>query len=266
MKIFISADIEGTAGIAHWDEAERTHPDYAEFRDLMTGEVLAACEGALAAGATDVVIKDAHDSGRNLALNRLSENVKIMRGWSGHPDAMMFGIDSSFTAAIYTGYHSKAGSEANPLAHTTNLRISRLILNGEIASEFTINSLIAARHGVPSVFLSGDAEMCLDAMALVPGIHTVPTLEGFGRASLSISPARARQAIREGVEKALGTVSSHQIPDASGPFEISLEFVNPSDSWRCSWYPGAYLNGPRAVGFKADTLFEIQRALRFLTQ
>ncbi|WP_054007800.1 M55 family metallopeptidase [Cypionkella psychrotolerans] len=266
VEIFISTDIEGTAGIAHWDEAERSHADYEEFRDLMTGEVLAACEGALAAGATEVVIKDAHDSGQNLALNRLPENVKIMRGWSGHPDAMMFGIDPSFAAAIYTDYHSKAVFQANPLAHSTNLRISRLILNGEVASEFTMNSLTAARHTVSSVFLSGDAEMCRHAVALVPGIHTVATLEGFGRASLSISPARARQAIRDGVEKALKTASSHRTPAAGGPFEISLEFVTPSDAWRSSFYPGAYLNSPRAVGFKGDTIFEIQRALRFLTQ
>lgn len=265
MKIFLSADIEGTAGIAHWDEAERTHPDYAEFRELMTGEVVAACEGARAAGATEVVVKDAHDSARNLILDRLPDYVKIMRGWSGHPDAMMFGLDSSFAAAIYTGYHSKAGSEANPLAHTTTLRISRLILNGEVASEFTMNSLTAARHGVPTAFLSGDAEICADAMALVPGMKTVPTLEGFGRAALSISPKRARQAIREGVEAALANVSTSQMPAQQGPFEISLEFVNPTDAWRVSWYPGAYLNGPRAVGFKADSIFDIQRALRFLT-
>ena len=73
MKVFISADIEGTAGIAHWNEADRTHPDWAEFRALMTGEVVAACEGARAAGATEVVIKDAHDSGRNLLHDRLPD-------------------------------------------------------------------------------------------------------------------------------------------------------------------------------------------------
>lgn len=265
MKIFLSADIEGTAGIVHWDEAERSHPDYAEFRNLMTAEVVAACEGARAAGASEVVIKDAHDSGRNLILDRLPDYARIMRGWSGHPDGMMFGLGPDFAAAIYTGYHAKAGSESNPLAHTTNLRISRLLVNGEIASEFTINMLCAARHGVPSVFLSGDAEICADARALVPHIHTVPTLEGFGRASLSIAPVRARDAIRKGVESALSAIPSRPEPPVEGPFELVIEFVNPTDAWRASWYPGAYVCGPRSVGFKADEFFEIQRALRFLT-
>ena len=264
MKIFLSADIEGTAGIAHWDEAERTHPDYAEFRALMTAEVVAACEGARAAGATEVVIKDAHDSGRNLILDRLPDYARIMRGWSGHPDGMMFGIDASFAAAIYTGYHAKAGSEANPLAHTTTLRISRLLLNGEVASEFTVNALCAARYGVASAFLSGDAEICSDARALVPGLAAVETLQGFGRAALSLSPARAREAIREGVEAALRTRAG-SVPPLQGPFEVVVEFNNPTDAWRASWYPGARQPGPRAVAFAATDFFEIQRALRFLT-
>lgn len=180
MKVFISADMEGTAGIAHWDETERTHPDWAEYRELMTGEVVAACEGARAAGATEVLVKDAHDSARNLIADRLPDFARIVRGWSGHPDAMMFGLDASFHAAVYTGYHAKAGTEDNLLAHTSNLRISRLLLNGEVASEFTMNALCAARYGVRSAFLSGDAGICADAEAFAPGIVTLPTLEGHG--------------------------------------------------------------------------------------
>lgn len=265
MKIFLSADIEGTAGIAHWDEAERTHADYAEFRSLMTAEVVAACEGARAAGATEVVIKDAHDSGRNLILDRLPDYARIMRGWSGHPDGMMFGLGPDFAAAVYTGYHAKAGSEANPLAHTTTLRISRILLNGSVASEFTFNALCAARYGVPSVFLSGDAEICEDARQLAPGLYTVSTMEGFGRASLSITPSRACSAIREGVTAALSAIQPTSVPRLEGPFEISIEFSNPTDAWRAAWYPGATSTGSRTVVFKTQEFFEIQRALRFMT-
>lgn len=264
MKIFLSADIEGTAGIAHWDEAERGKADYDEFRELMTAEVIAACEGARAAGVCEVVIKDAHDSGRNIILDRLPSFVKIMRGWSGHPDAMMFGLNSEFSAAIYTGYHAKAGSEANPLAHTTTTRVSRVRLNGEIASEFTFNTLCAAHYNVPSIFISGDSEICSDAKALHPAIHTVSTLDGFGRASLSLAPAKAREAIIEGVKTAVLGISDQTILNYSGPYEISLEFVNPTDAYRASWYPGAYEMEPRTVGFKSDVFFEIQRALRFM--
>jgi D-amino peptidase len=264
MKVFVSADIEGTAGIAHWDEAERTHPDWTEFRALMTAEVVAACEGARAAGATEVVVKDAHDSGRNLILDRLPDYVRIVRGWSGHPDSMMFGLDAGFAAAVYTGYHSKAGAEANPLAHTSNLRISRLILNGEVASEFTVNALCAAGYGVPSVFLSGDAGICAEARAMVPGLATVETLDGKGRASTSISPAWSRRLIREGVAAALSGDFAQALPERTERYEVVIEFNNPTDAYRAGWYPGAWAHGPRAVAFASADFAEILRALLFL--
>ena len=264
MKIFISADIEGTAGIHSWDEAERTHADYREFRELMTAEVLAACEGALAAGATEIVIKDAHDSGRNLILDRMPACARIVRGWSGHPDGMMFGADESFDAALYTGYHSKAGVEDNPLAHTSTLRISRLLLNGEIASEFTLNALCAARYGLRSVFLSGDEGICTDARALVPGIVTAATLKGVGAATISLAPAAARAAIREGVESALSDRARQALPLIPDNVEMVIEFSNPVDAYRASWYPGVRTAGPRAVAFASNDYFEVLRAYRFM--
>lgn len=264
MKVFISADIEGTAGIADWDETLRTHADWIEFRALMTEEVVAACDGARAAGATEVVIKDAHDSARNLIVERLPAFARVIRGWSGHPDGMMFGLDRSFSAAIYTGYHSKAGTEDNPLAHTSNLRISRLMLNGEIASEFTLNALCAALYDVPSALIAGDAGICTDARTMIPGIGTVETLRGFGPASDSISPARSRELIREGVEAALAGDLRANIPPVAGPYEVVIEFNTPVDAYRGSWYPGAKTHGPRAVGFASDDFFEILRALRFM--
>lgn len=264
MKVFISADIEGTAGIATWSEADRNHPDYPQFRDLMTAEVVAACEGARAAGATEVVVKDAHDSGRNLMIDQLPEYVRVIRNWPGHPDSMMFGLAGDFAAAIYTDYHSKAGTEANPLAHTSNLRISRLILNGEVASEFTVNALCAAGYGVPSAFIAGDAGICADARAMVPGIGTVETLEGFGPATISLAPARARAAIRNGVERALQDALAGRMPQKAPHYEVVVEYVNPVDAYRASWYPGARAHGPRAVAYEAEKFFEIQRALRFM--
>ena len=121
MKVFISVDIEGCAGITHWDEAGKTHPDYAEFREIMTGEAIAAIEGAKAAGAKEILLKDAHSSGRNLIIERLPADVKLVRSWAGHPFCMVQELDSSFDAVLMIGYHASAGSEANSLAHTLSL-------------------------------------------------------------------------------------------------------------------------------------------------
>ncbi|HTI00721.1 MAG TPA: M55 family metallopeptidase [Acidisoma sp.] len=264
MRVFISADIEGTAGIVHWDEANRAESDYGEFRALMTAEVVAACEGARAAGAEEVVIKDAHASARNLIVDQLPDYVRVVRGWSGHPDLMMFGLGSDFSAAIYTGYHGKAGSESNPLAHTLTGRINRLLLNGEVASEFTLNALCAARYGVPSVFLAGDSGICADAQAMVSGIATVATLEGAGHGAISLSPGRAREMIRDGVERSLSKDLTGQVPTIAEHYELVVEFNNPSDAYKAAWYPGAKVHGPRAVAFAAIEFFDVQRAVRFM--
>lgn len=265
MKIFISADIEGTAGIAAWDETRRSAPDdYLEFRALMTEELVAACEGAREAGAEEILIKDAHDSGRNLILERLPAYTRIIRGWSGHPDGMMFGVAPDHHAAIYTGYHSKAGTETNPLAHTSNTRISRLLLNGAVASELTMNALCAAEYGVPSAFLSGDAGICADAESGIAGILTVATLEGTGPATKSLAPIRARTAIREGVRAALSRDVSALLPRTAPAYEMVIEFNNPVDAYRASWFPGAKTHGPRAVAFESTSFFEIRRAYQFM--
>lgn len=265
MKVFISADIEGTAGIAHWDEANAQHADYAQFSALMTAEVVAACEGARAAGASEVLIKDAHWSGRNILVGELPDYARLIRGWSGHPDGMMFGVGADCAAAIYTGYHSKAGSEANPLAHTSTLRISRLLLNGEVASELTLNALCAARYGVPSAFVSGDAGICEDARAMIPGVTTVETMTGVGASTNSLAPKRARAAIREGVEAALKAGDLRgRTPTSAESYELTIEFSNPHDAYNGSWYPGARVAGPRAISFVSGDFFEILRAYKFM--
>lgn len=265
MKVFISADMEGTAGIATWSETERDHPDHAEFRQYMTDEVIAACEGARAAGASEVLVKDAHDFGRNLVIGRLPAYARVIRDWSGHPDSMMFGLDPSFAAAIYTGYHNRAGAETNPLAHTLTGRIMRITINGEPASEFTLNARTAARYGVPSVFLAGDAGMCEAARAFVPGIETVATSIGFGPATNALSPARSVALIREGVERAVANRRAEMTPAMPDRYEMVIEYNNPVSAFRAQWFPGAEICGERKVRWTVADAFEIQRILRFVS-
>lgn len=264
MKVFICADIEGTAGITDWDEAEKGKPDYAEFRSLMTAEIVAACDGARAAGASEIVVKDAHWTARNLLVDELGPDVRILRGWSGHPDRMMFGLDETFDAAVHVGHHAKSGSDANPLAHSFTRRVSRITLNGATASEFTFNALTAARYGVPTVFLSGDAEICADARALVPGIATVETIAGFGAATLSLSPAASRAAIRDTVERALKAPVTGTVAALAAAYELVMEFSTPVDAYRGSWYPGVEHPSPRTLVFRTTDYFEVQRALQFI--
>ena len=105
MKVYISADIEGVCGSTHWDEADNNKKDYTEFQKQMTAEVAAACKGAMAAGAKEIVVQDAHGTGRNITAKDLPDSVKLIRGWSGSPYAMVQELDNTFDALMFIGYH-----------------------------------------------------------------------------------------------------------------------------------------------------------------
>jgi len=264
MKIYISADIEGIAGISHWDEARKAHATYQEFRAEMTEEVVAACDGAIAAGATEILIKDAHDTGRNIIASRLPDCARLIRGWSGHPLAMVQELDASFAALVLVGYHAKAGSQDNPLAHTLTLDIAGLRLNGELCSEFRMHSYAAALYGVPVVFLSGDKGICAEAAELIPALEPVAVSEARGSSTISMPPALAQRLIRKGVGSSLkGDLARFRLmlPES---FVLEVSFNNPTDAYRKAWYPGAKQSGPRTVYFESDDYFEVLRAIRFI--
>ena len=264
MKVYISVDIEGVAGITHWDEATKTHATYPEFRALMTAEALAACRGAIAAGATEILLKDAHDSGRNILTEELPDCVRIIRGWSGYPASMTQELDASFAAAMFIGYHSRAGSETNPLAHTMNLTVDRMLLNGAPISEFVLHAYAAALHQVPVVLVSGDAGICADVKAVNSAIGTVAVSEGVGRSSISIAPRKSRQLIEAAATAAL--TGNRQACQLTLPqsFTLDIVFNNPTNAHAASWYPGAQHVGNRTVRFETNAYFEVLRAVKFM--
>jgi D-amino peptidase len=264
MKIYISADIEGTAGITNWDEARKTHPDYPEHRLEMTREVLAACEGANAAGAKEILIKDAHATGRNILQADLPVNARLVRGWSGHPMSMVQELDKSFDAALFVGYHSKAGDETNPLAHTLNLDIMRMRINGVPTSEFLLHAYAAAYVGVPVVFVSGDWQLCTDIKDTNPSITALAVSEGIGPSTVSLSPKAACAQIRDGVEQALRGDLKKGLLTLPKQFTLEIEFNNPVKAYKSSWYPGCKHVGERTIRFETGDYFEVMRALKFI--
>ena len=192
MRLYLSADIEGTCGIADWAETERaTMDDYRPFAAQMTAEVAAACEGAVAAGAEDILVKDAHDSARNLDAARLPRQARVLRGWTGDPLCMMAGLErGAFGGVLFTGYHAWGCCGGNPLSHTMTTACDQVTLNGVPASEFLINAYTALYFGVPVAFLSGDRELCAFAQDWLPGLVAVPVNEGRGGGVLSMPPGR----------------------------------------------------------------------------
>lgn len=265
MKIFISADIEGITGCTHWNETEKNHNDYDYFAKQMTLEVNAACEGAIEAGAKEIVIKDAHDSGRNIDHNLLPRNTKIVRGWAGGLYSMVQELDDTFDALMFIGYHSAGGTDTNPLAHSMNNSILDYIkINEKIASEFIIHSYIAAYLDIPVVFLSGDAGLCKEVKEVNENIRTVAVKEGIGNSTINIHPGLAIDLIKKGVNDALSKDLSLNKIELPKRFALEIRYKDHINAYRASFYPGVKKVDENTLRFKTNDYMEVLRAIHFM--
>ena len=263
-KFFISADIEGTCGIAHWDETSRDKADYAYFSQQMTREVAAACEGLnAAADAEEIFVKDAHDSARNVQPDLLPENVRIFRGWGRDPWAMMSGIDESFDGVVFTGYHSAVSWDGNPLSHTMNTQNIAVKVNGEIASELMLNSLTASLCGVPVLMVTGDAMLCRWMNKACPATLTVPVNEGRGNGCISMQPAKAVRLIRETAEKAAKLDPRACLFPMPEHFTVEVSYRQHQSARGNSFYPGAKQIDSRTIVYESDKWFDCLTFLHF---
>lgn len=184
----------------------------------MSSEVAAACEGAIAGGATEIVVKDAHDSACNIYPDMLPEQASILRSWARHPYSMMAGLDASFDGVMFTGYHSAASMPTNPLSHTMNGKNVYVKINDIICPELFINALTAAYEGKPIYLLTGDKGLCEWLHKMNANIPTVAVSEGMGGASPVHQPASGREAHPRGGGK--GAV--HRPQEADVPHAGSL--------------------------------------------
>lgn len=264
MKIFISADIEGVNNIVSWDETDNKYPEYSYFRKQMTDEVSHACLGAESVGVKDILVKDAHDSARNLILKDLPEFVKLHRGWEGCPCSMMAGLDKTFDAVMFIGYHSPSSSDGNPLSHTMNLRNQYVKINGELASEFYINALYASYLGIPVAFLSGDKKLTEWVKTQNPNIETVATKEGSHGAVISKHPNVTNKEIEEIVKVALSKNLKDNIIKLPSHFEVEIQYKKFNDAYNASFYPGCKLINENTVVFNHNDYYEVLRALKFI--
>ncbi len=265
MKVYISADMEGITGITHWNETDKLKSDYGYFVEQMTREVAAACEGAIKGGATEIWVKDAHETGRNIDPSALPENVRLIRGWSGHPYAMVQGLDPSFDALLFIGYHSWAGSNYNPLAHTMDAHgIQYIKINDQYASEFMIHAYAAASLGVPVAFISGDKGLMDEAKVLNVNMRTLAVNEGIGDSTISIHPHVAVEQMKKEVEVALKgnlELCSIKVPEK---FQVEISFAEHKKAYKASFYPGVKQLSAHGVAFEAKDYFEVLRMMSFV--
>jgi|WetSurMetagenome_2_1015567.scaffolds.fasta_scaffold334599_1 D-amino peptidase len=261
LKVFISVDMEGVAGLIHWDETSQGGPDYQLFRTLMTGEANAAVRGAFEGGATEVVVRDAHDSARNILPDQIDARARLIREWNG-PLSMMEGIDKTFDAVVFIGNHARAGTPNAVLKHTMSLSLFDVVLNGVRLPEAAWNAAIAGYFDVPVVFLSGDTAICKQIQEIVGPIETVAVKDGMGPAASMIHPLKAQEMIQSGVRSALKNLKAYKAYKAASPFKLEIVFNDENQARRASYIPGADRTGERSVAFTATDFMDIVKYFR----
>lgn len=265
MKVFISADIEGLTSTARREDCLVGGYDYERNRKEMTREVVAACEGAHAAGADLIVVKDAHGPAISILPEELPEYVQLARGWAVEPTLMVEGIDETFDAAFFVGYHNAAGTGSNVLGHTiSSSKVQSITINGKLASEFYIYSNMCAYFGVPSVLLTGDQGLCEDSKDLHPGLVTVPVCQGVGGRVQGLSPKLACKLIREAAEKALKQDLKKALVTPPTDVRVEVCYKEHGNAYANSFYPGAELVNPNTIAFQATDWYELGRFLAFV--
>ena len=264
IKVFISVDMEGITGVVNWEDVSRSGKDYDYFRRIMTLETNAAVEGALAAGATEIVVRDSHGSGRNILPELLNQRARLLRDWSGGPLSMMEGIDESFDAVVFVGYHAKAGTPDALLDHTSSGNVTDVSINGVSLPEAGYNALIAGHFGVPVAFVAGDRAICDQVEVLFGTVETVAVKQGIGSAALNLHPAVTRDQIRTGVESALSNLNRFQPYDLGSPYTLVLTMKDEVVVYNGSFYPGAERTGEWELTFSADNIIDVMTAYSFM--
>jgi D-amino peptidase len=264
-KVYISVDLEGIAGVVTGDQLGPTGFEYGRAREFMTGEALAAIAAAREAGATEILVSDSHGNGESLLIDQFPDDVRIVRSWP-RPLMMMEGIDSTFAAAIFIGYHASTTSPAGVRAHTiSSANLASVSLNGVAMPEAGINAAIAGRFGVPVVFVSGDDVAVEETRRLLGDVEgaVVKRAISFHSAS-TMTPKAAQQLIRERVKAALARRSAFKPYVVRAPITLDVVFKNYRPAEVLAYLPIVQRTTSHGIRFSGKDMVEVSRFLEFI--
>jgi D-amino peptidase len=264
VKVFISVDMEGIGGVVSSEQLGPTGFEYAKFREYMTAEALAAIQGAQMAGATEFVVADAHGNMQNLLIDRFPPGVTIVRG-APRPLMMMEGIDSSFSAAIFIGYHSATTNPQGVRAHTiSSATFAAVRLNERPMSESAINALIAGYFGVPVVMVSGDEQAVGEVQRMLPGVEGAVVKRSISfHAAAVMSPEASQELITRRARVAITRLKEFRALPATGPFRLELTYKSYTPAEMMAYLPGVERVDSHTIRFRAASIIEVSRFLEF---
>lgn len=269
LKVYISVDMEGIAGVVASSQTGSSGSNYEWARRQMLGEANAAIEGAFLAGATEVLVNDSHGSQVNLKADELDRRATLITG-QPKPLGMAQGVDSTFDAAVYIGYHA-AGSSADAVhGHTFSGALKTVKLNGTEVGEYGLNAMVAGHFGVPVVFMSGDKAAVEMAQAFIPGLDVLSVKEGIGNyAARTMHPLEAREKTTQGVRAALVKRIARQPVQLSKPITLEIELANLAYADAAALVPGVVRTSGRVVRYSSNdalTVYKVARVIMALSR
>ncbi|MGD9906296.1 MAG: M55 family metallopeptidase [Vicinamibacterales bacterium] len=265
LKVHISVDMEGVAGVVTGDQLGPNGFEYGRFREFMTREALAAVTAAKAAGATEIVVADAHGNGENLLIEQFPPDVRIVRSWP-RPLSMMGGLDRSFDAAIFIGYHASTTNPAGVRAHTfSSATLTRVALNGVDMTEGSWNAAIAGHFDVPVVMISGDDAAITEVRRVVGDLEGAETKKALGfHAAVTVTPAAAQADIAAKVTAALARRAGFRPYKPQGQIVVDLTFKHYMPAEVLAYLPLFERTSAHSVRFRAKDMVEASAIMEFV--
>jgi len=265
LKVLISVDMEGVAGVVTAEQLGPTGFEYARFREFMTAETLAAVQAARTAGATEIVIADAHGNGQNLLIERLPSDVRLIRSWP-RKLGMVAGVDDNVDALIFIGYHAGTNNTTGVRAHTfSSANLTRVAVNGVNVTEGSWNAAIAGQFNVPVVMMSGDDAAIAEVRKAIGNVEAAETKRTLGfHAASTITPEASARLIADRVRAAFARRADFKPYRISGPITVDVSFKNYLPAEVLAYLPIFERVDAHSIRFRARDMVEASLIMTFI--
>lgn len=258
LKIYISVDLEGVAGVVTADQLGPGGFEYERFRHFMTNETLAAVTAANQSGATEIVVSDSHGNGESLLIEEFPKNVRIVRSWPRH-GGMMAGLDSTFDGALFIGYHASTTNMRGVRAHTfSSAHLTRVSLNGNAVTEGEFNAAYAGAVGVPVIFASGDDAALEELKSRLGNIETAETKKNLSfHSAETLTPEASCEKIGAGVKAALARLHEFKPYVVKTPVTLEISFKNYTPAQMISYLRSVQRVDSHTIRFVGKDMAEV---------
>ena len=266
LRVLVSVDMEGIAGTVTGDQLGPTGFEYGRFRDFMTREAVAAVTAARAAGATEVIVADAHGNGENLLIEQFPADVRLIRSWP-RPLGMVAGVDQQVDAVIFIGYHASTNNPSGVRAHTfSSATLTRVALNGQNVSEGSWAAAIAGQFGVPVIMMSGDDAAIAEVRGAIGNIEAAETKRTLGfHSAMTLTPQASSDLITQRVKAAMARRAEFKPYRVSTPVTVEVSFKNYLVAEVLAYLSGFERTDAHSIRYRAKDMAEAEAVRTFIT-